>query len=72
MKNLPKEIDEKYVNELICWNDERVAFIKKDIYEGKSMWMIYGADGLKIAATEDRDFAFIVARQNDLEPLSVH
>ena len=31
-----------------------------------------GADGLKIAATEDRDFAFIVARQNDLEPLSVH
>ena len=72
MKNFSKELDEKYFEELICWNDEKVAFIKKDVYEGRNVWMIYGADGLKIAATEDRDFAFIVAKQNDLEPKSVH
>ncbi len=54
------------------WNDENVAFIKNDVYDGKNMWLIYAADGTKIAATDNRDFAFIVAKQNDLLPLSVH
>lgn len=54
------------------WNDSNVAFIKNDIHEGKEMWLIYAADGTKIAATDDRDFAFIMAKQNDLEPKSVH
>ena len=36
------------------------------------MWMIYGADGERIAATDDREVALIVAKQNDLEPYSVH
>ncbi len=57
---------------LYSWNDENVAFIKSDVYEGKNMWLIYAADGTKIAATDNRDFAFIVAKQNDLLPLSVH
>ncbi len=54
------------------WEDEHSAFIKYDVYEGKPMWLIYDAEGEKIAATESREFAFIVARQNDLEPCSVH
>ena len=66
------EISETFREELNYWNDEKVAFIKRDVYDGKNMWLIYGADGLKIAATEDRDFAFVVARQNDLIPCSVH
>ena len=60
------------LEEMSEWNDENVAFIKHDMYEGRYMWLIYGADGERIAATDDRDFAFIVARQNDLEPLSAH
>lgn len=58
--------------ELCAWNDDDVAFIKNDIHDGKQMWMIYTADGTKIAATDDRDFAFIMAKQNDFEPKSVH
>lgn len=54
------------------WNDGNLAFVKYDTYEGDKMWIIYGADGSRIAATSDRDFAFIVARQNDLQPCSVH
>ena len=57
---------------LQSWNDEHSAFIKYDTYEGRPMWLIYGADGEKIAATDSREFAFIVAKQNDLEPYSVH
>lgn len=67
-----KELAPDVLEEMSQWNDENIAFIKHDLFEGKYMWMIYGADGERIAATDDRDFAFIVARQNDLEPLSVH
>ena len=53
-------------------NDDNLAFIKYDTYDGDKIWVIYGADGSRIAATDNRDFAFIVARQRDLEPCSVH
>ena len=72
-KNFPLSPNaDDFCQELNYWNDENVAFIKQDVYEGKNMWLIYGADGLRIAATDNRDFAFVVARQNDLEPKSVH
>lgn len=67
-----EELSQEFMDDLVFWNDENTAFIKQDLYEGKNMWMIYGADGMKIAATDNRDFAFIVAKQNDLLPCSVH
>ena len=36
------------------------------------MWSIYAADGERIAMTDDRDFAFVMAKQNDFNPQSVH
>lgn len=66
------EINLTEVEELQLWNDDHSAFIKYDVYEGKPMWLIYDAEGEKIAATDSREFAFIVARQNDLDPHSVH
>lgn len=66
------ELSSEYETELSSWNDEDVAFIKNDIHDGKSMWLIYSSDGTKIAATDNRDFAFVMAKQNDLCPLSVH
>lgn len=67
--------EEVYIEQedmLDLWNDENVAFIKYDTYEGNKMWVIYGSDGYRLAAASDRDFAFIMARQNDLDPCSVH
>ena len=58
--------------EFSCWNDKKLAFIKNDILDGKEMWLICTADGRKIAATDDREFAFVMAKQNDLNPTSVH
>lgn len=58
--------------ELRCWNDEDVAFIKCDVLDGKKMWLICSSDGTKLAATDDREFAFVMAKQNDLKPISVH
>ena len=54
------------------WNDDHSAFIRQGEYNGKQMWLVCSADGEKIAATDNREFAFIVAKQNDLDPYSVH
>ena len=68
MKKNIKNIDDCVLSEFSFWNDENVAFIKPAEENGKKMWFIYAADGEKIAVTDDREFAFIVAKQNDLNP----
>lgn len=74
MKNEPRKanVDLEYFDDFPIVDDEKIAFIKHDYFEGKLMWMIYDAEGERIAATDNRDFAFIVARQNDLTPQSAH
>lgn len=57
-----------FLQEFGFWNDENVAFIKPAVEGGKQIWSIYAANGEKIAVTDDKDFAFIVAKQNDLNP----
>lgn len=68
MKKNLDNIDKSLFSELSFWNDENVAFIKPAYENGKEIWSIYAADGEKIAVTDDREFAFIVAKQNDLKP----
>ena len=72
MKNKCSELETEFLADEALWNSHNVAFIKQDVYEGKNMWLIYDAEGERVAATDDREFAFIVARQNDLDPYSVH
>lgn len=67
-----EELYTEQMDLLGAWNDENVAFIKYDLCDGNKMWVIYGADGTRLAAVSDRDFAFVMARQNDLDPCSVH
>jgi hypothetical protein len=54
------------------WGIEDVAYIRMAEVEGKTGWGIFAADGSAIGVAPDRDLAFAAARQNDLEPLSVH
>lgn len=67
-----EDIFSEFDADLSDWNDEQTAFIKNDFHDGNKMWLIYSANGTKIAATDDRDFAFIMAKQNNLNPCSVH
>ena len=70
---MDKEIfDDEDWEMMLSWDDENVAFIKPDMCDGHRMSGIYGADGTKLAAADNRAFAFVMARQNDLEPKSVH
>jgi hypothetical protein len=36
------------------------------------IYAVHGADGQRLALVKDRTLAFVLARQNDLAPVSVH
>jgi hypothetical protein len=51
---------------------QNIAYIKPTAHEGRKAYAICAADGAELAVVAERDIAFAVARQHDLEPLSVH
>lgn len=63
--------DDEYAA-LLNWDDQEVAFVKSDKQDGGEIWRVYTADGTPLAVADSRDFAFVLARQIDLEPQSVH
>jgi hypothetical protein len=58
--------------DLATWGVEDVAYVRQAVVDGTMTWAIFAADGSAIGIAPDRDMAFAAARQNDLEPLSVH
>jgi hypothetical protein len=49
-----------------------VAYIKTVVVDGSEAFAVHAADGTQMAVIPNRDLAFVVVRQHDLEPLSVH
>lgn len=49
-----------------------VAYIRPHSVEGRTVHLIFSANGEQIGGYDNRDVAFAACRQNDLEPLSVH
>ena len=55
---------------LLGMND--VAYVKPIVENGAEACAVHAADGTRIAVIANRDLAFAVVRQNDMEPVSVH
>jgi hypothetical protein len=49
-----------------------IAYVKRVVVDGNTGFAIHAADGTQMALIGDRDVAFAVVRQNELEPVSVH
>ena len=49
-----------------------VAYVKPVTVDGAAAFAVHAANGSELAVFADREVAFVAARQNDLEPLSVH
>ena len=49
-----------------------LAYIKPLVWEGQPAYAICAVDGTQIAILSTLEVAFIVARQHDLNPVSVH
>ena len=44
----------------------------EDSIEQRRLFAIHDSDGARLALTDDRKLAFVLARQHDKTPLSVH
>lgn len=66
------ELQNEDYEALLNWDDQEVAFIKSDTISDNEVWKVYAADGTQLAIADSRAYAFVLARQNDLEPKSVH
>jgi hypothetical protein len=51
---------------------EDLAYVKRVEVDGAEAFAVHAADGTQIAVMGDRDVAFAVVRQHDMEPVSVH
>ena len=51
---------------------DTVAYVRAVPNAGKTAYIIFAADGTKLASSPDRALAFATVMQNDLDPLSVH
>ena len=58
--------------ELAMMGVQDVAYVKPVVVDGAARYAIHAADGTQMAVVPDRDVAFILVRQNDLDPVSVH
>ncbi|WP_306151924.1 DUF1150 family protein [Roseovarius sp. MMSF_3281] len=54
----------------------KVADLPEDVREqamgNDTLYAVHSAEGERLALVRDRRLAFILARQNDLEPVTVH
>ena len=49
-----------------------LAYIKPVVVDGTEAFAVHAADGTEMAVIADREVAFAVVRQHELEPVSVH
>jgi hypothetical protein len=59
-------------NDLAMFGMQDIAYVKPVVVDGNAGYAIHAADGTQMALIGDRDIAFAVVRQNELEPVSVH
>jgi hypothetical protein len=59
-------------NDLAMLGMQDIAYVKPVIVEGSSGYAVHAADGTQMALIANRDLAFAVVRQNEMEPVSVH
>jgi hypothetical protein len=58
--------------ELALFGVQDMAYVKPIVVDGVKGYAVHAADGTAIAVIGDRDIAFAMLRQHDLEPMSVH
>lgn len=51
---------------------EDFAYVKRVVVDGNAAFAVHAADGSRIAVLANRELAFAMVRQHELEPVSVH
>ncbi|GGD46945.1 DUF1150 family protein [Sinisalibacter lacisalsi] len=70
-KALPESDDRiVYVREVAV--DDLPEDIRPQVGGLKKLYAVHSADGERLALVRDRELAFVLARQNDFAPVTVH
>ncbi|HEU0218782.1 MAG TPA: DUF1150 family protein [Stellaceae bacterium] len=72
MMQTVEQMREMTANDLAMLGVQHIAYVKPVTVDGTAGFAIHAADGTQMAVIADRDIAFAVVRQNELEPVSVH
>jgi len=52
--------------------DELPEDIRDKLEGAETVYAVHSTEGERLALVQDRDMAFVLARQNDMEPVTVH
>jgi len=58
--------------ELATLGVHHVAYVKRVLLDGASLYAVHAADGTQIALLPNRDIAYAIVRQHNMEPVNVH
>ena len=72
MVQTTEQMRQMTVQDLAMLGMQDIAYVKPVTVDGAAGFAIHAADGTQMALIADRDIAFAVVRQNELEPVSVH
>ena len=67
-----EEMRQMTASDLAMFGMQDIAYVKSVMVDGNAGYAIHAADGTQMALIANRDLAFAVVRQNELEPVSVH
>ena len=59
-----------YVRPVIA--EDLPSELRDQIEDGETLYAVHKSDGERLALVKDRKMAFMLARQNDLSPVTVH
>lgn len=46
--------------------------VRRQVPDADALYAVHGVDGERLALVKDRSMAFMLARQNEMTPVSVH
>ena len=72
MMQTSEQMRQMTANDLAMLGVQHIAYVKPVTVDGTAGFAIHAADGTQMAVIGDREVAFAVVRQNELEPVSVH
>lgn len=71
-QDFPQEARQMTPTDLASLGVDEMAYVKPITVDDTEAWAIHGADGTALTVVRDRETAYAVVRQNEMEPVSLH
>lgn len=58
--------------DFLTFGMHQIAYVRPVHLEGQLVWSLHAADGTALTIQNSSHLAAVIARQNDLEPVTIH